>query len=141
MAYLPRGIAPELLLSQVKNTMPYLFQQEEGDDRFGAFLPAQVLREFERQPADGLLSHFEYFRLCVSCHYLTCGTPVPTDVDNQIRLKLWPEALPVDTALEMARFVLESRKWEFTLVSTRFSFGSQDGPWSGSPCLRRLIAR
>jgi hypothetical protein len=32
----PRGIAPELLVSQVRNTMPYLF---EGDDPPPAALP------------------------------------------------------------------------------------------------------
>ena len=88
MAQLPRGISPDLLQSQVRNTMPYLF---EG--AVVGFPPADTLRAYEPgQP----LTHFEYFRLCLSSHYLSCATPVPTDVDNQIRLKLWPKALPVD---------------------------------------------
>src|SRR5688500_16620868 len=107
MAQLPRGIAPDLLLSQVRNTMPYLFAQE---DAAVAFPPAAVLRDFASR-VDEPLSHFEYFRLCLSSHYLTCATPVPTDVDNQIRRKLWPAELPLETALEMAELVLASRSW------------------------------
>ncbi len=116
---LPRGIAPELLLSQVKNTMPYLFEEQEDGLALGPFYPAQVLREYEGKVGQGL-SHFEYFRLCMSCHYLTCATPVPTDVDNQIRKKLWPKELPLEVALQMSALVLESRSWDFTLVSSRY---------------------
>jgi hypothetical protein len=75
-----------------------------------------VLRAYE--PGQDL-SHFEYFRLCLSSHFLTCATPVPTDVDNQIRLKLWPKGLPLESALAMAGLVLESRRWDFSRVSER----------------------
>ncbi len=130
MTYLPRGIAPELLLSQVKNTMPYLFDPEVGETSLGRFIPAGVLREYEGEVAKAKpLSHFEYFRLCVSSHYLTCATPVPTDVDNQIRYKLWPEQLPLEVALQMAQFVLESRHWDFTQVGTRYTYGAAESPW------------
>ncbi len=54
---------------------------------------------------------------------------MPTDVDNQIRQKLWPAGLPLATALAMADFVLASRKWDFTLVSTRFVRGATGTPW------------
>jgi hypothetical protein len=126
-----RGIAPELLLSQVKNTMPYLFPNrlnDEAEKAFGSFVPAQILREYDRKKPE-TLNHFEYFRLCLSSHYLTCATPVPTDVDNQIRYKLWPKDLALTEALEMAQLVLESRKWDFTLVTRRFAFGAQGTPW------------
>ena len=74
MAYLPRGIAPELLVSQVKNTMPYLFQLKEGDALLDRFPPSRVLRNFEAEqlsrpagtPMAEPLSHFEYFKLCLS---------------------------------------------------------------------------
>jgi hypothetical protein len=128
MAYLPRGIAPELLLAQVKNTMPYLFGSEIQEAPLGRFVPASVLRDYETQ-AGQPLSHFEYFRLCLSSHYLTCGTPVPTDVDNQIRHKLWPAHLPLEIALQMAQLVLESRQWDFTLVSSRSTWGASESPW------------
>ena len=150
MAYLSRGIDPELLFSQVKNTMPYLFESGVGETPLGHFVPATVLREYEVSlkgtaekgavekgvANDRLrhsLSHFEYFRLCVSSHYLTCGSLVPTDVDNQIRRKLWPAELPLEVALEMAQLVLESRKWDFTQVSSRFVYGAAGSPWEKEP--------
>jgi hypothetical protein len=142
MAHLKRGIAPDLLVSQVKNTMPYLFDPEpkskdlakeaDGEAAFGQFPPAKLLKEYERSLPEEL-SHFEYFRLCLSCHYLTCGTPVPTDVDNQIRLTLWPAHLPLEDALEMAELVLESRSWDFTAVTGRAAYGALGGPWEKEP--------
>ncbi len=128
MAYLPRGISVELLISQVRNTMPYLFDSEGAETPFEDFIPARVVRDHSNQLGSPL-SHFEYFRLCVSCHYLTCATPVPTDVDNQIRLKLWPLELPIEIAIQMAQWVLASRSWEFNQVSKRFTFGALGSPW------------
>lgn len=124
MSQFPRGIAPDLLLSQVRNTMPYLFESEDGERIEKAFAPARVLREFAKTP-DAELSHYEYFRLCLSSHYLTCGTPVPTDVDNQIRQKLWPQNLPLDLALEMTDLVLASHDYDFTQVSSRNVYGAK----------------
>lgn len=134
MVQLRRGIAPELLLSQVKNTMPYLFESEAGTDAFADFIPAKILREYDRiKPEE--LSHFEYYKLCLSSHYLTCGTPVPTDVDNQIRHKLWPAHLPLEDALAMAQLVLESRRWDFTLVSNRVAYGA-----AGTPLAKNVLS-
>jgi len=130
MAHLPRGIDPQLLLSQVKGTMPYL---AEDLALAGHFPPARVLADYAQADPSAPLSHFEYFRLCVSSHYLTCATPVPTDVDNQIRHKLWPAELPLDTALEMARLVLESRRWDFNQVTARFVCGAEGTPWAQEP--------
>jgi hypothetical protein len=123
----PRGIAPELLVSQVRNTMPYLFEGE-APTALRALPPAQVLRA--RAPAAAApLDHLEYFRLCVSAHLLTCGTPVPTDVDNQIRLKLWPAGLPLETAARMTELVLECRTWDFRPLSTRWTQGAKGTLW------------
>ncbi len=129
MVYLPRGIDPKLLLSQVKNTMPYLFDLEVNESPLGQFLPGKILRAYSEE--DQSLSHFEYFRLCLCSHYLTCATPVPTDVDNQIRHKLWPAALPLETALQMAQLVVESYHWDFVLVSNRVihGLGGHMGEW------------
>ena len=65
----------ELLLSQVKNTMPYLFAPEAGGTPLSHFPAACILREYEKS-APETLSHFEYFKLCVSSHYLTYETPL-----------------------------------------------------------------
>ena len=118
MVYLPRGIDPELLVSQVQNTMPYLFEPAVAGTPLGNFKPAEILRA-----GAAIETHLDYFKLCVSSHFLSCATPVPTDVDNQIRLKLWPEQLPVDVAVAMADFVLGSRDWDYTQVSTRWVSG------------------
>jgi hypothetical protein len=120
----PRGISPELLVSQVKNTMPYVFE----DASWARFEPALVVRAEDAEPGRAL-DHFDYFRLCLSSHYLTCGTPVPTDVDNEIRRKLWPAGLPLDVAFRMTDLVLASRKWDSTRVSSRFVRGAKGTPW------------
>jgi hypothetical protein len=117
---LPRGISPDLLVSQVRNTAPYLFDDPPG--QAGATTPAGFVRAYASAPRE--LGHAEYFRLCLSAHYLTCATPVPTDVDNQIRKKLWPDGLPLATALEMAGLVLESRSWDFEPLTSRSSGGA-----------------
>lgn len=114
--------------------MPYLFESD-GEGSLARFPPGQVLRSyakrFEEEGEEDPLTHFEYFNLCLSAHFLSCGTPVPTDVDNQIRLKLWPAELPLETALEMSERVLVSRFWNFTQVSTRFNTGAKGSPWEG----------
>lgn len=122
-----RGIAPDLLLSQVKNTIPYALDDSKI---LANFPPAQVLKKLEKNlentgktAKEIELSHFEYFELCLSCHYLTVASPVPTDVDNQIRYRLWPKELPAETALQMAKLTLESRKWDFSLVTQRIAHG------------------
>jgi hypothetical protein len=153
MAQLPRGIAPDILVSQVINTMPYLFDSHEGEELEGKYPPVKIVREFAARthvsPAQTFLAeasharvsrghtsnvhtsltHLEYFKLCLSSHYLTVATPVPTDVDNQIRQKLWPKQLPLDVALEMASLVLSSHDYDFALVTNRFAYGAQGSPY------------
>lgn len=118
----PRGIAPELLVSQIRSTAPYVF----GDDtpEVAATPPAAFVRSLEPE-ALGSLSHADYFRLCLSAHFLTCATPVPTDVDNQIRKKLWPPGLPLATVLPMASLVLESAGWDFGPLTGRSCAGAR----------------
>lgn len=133
MATLTRGIAPELLLSQVKNTAPWLFEKAWSAAELATLPPLSVLKDYDSTlGSDGQgrdLTHFEYFQLCLSAHYVTCASPVPTDVDNQIRKKLWPAELPAEVALEMASWVLSAREWNYQPVSARFSFGAAGTPW------------
>lgn len=123
-----RGISPELLVSQVRSTAPYVFEDPSSAPDVIASAPAEIVRAYDREPPASL-SHFEYFRLCLAAHYLTCATPVPTDVDNQIRRKLWAPGLPLATALEMAELVLESRGWDFTALTSRASYGAAGTEW------------
>jgi hypothetical protein len=107
---LPRGVRPDILLEQVKNTAPFLFD-----------LPAQpYIKTLTDIRTTQSLSHPEYFRLCLSAHWATVGTFVPTDVDNQIRHKLWHPALSKELVLEMAKTVHESHDWDFRPVTTRW---------------------
>ena len=122
-------IAPELLVSQVESTAPYVFAEEETVPGLFASEPVRILRESIRGPLPSPPSeHAAYFRLCLAAHYATCATPVPTDVDNQIRKKLWGTSLPLATALEMGRTVLESRRWDFVPLTSRASHGAAGTP-------------
>ena len=120
MAEHPRGIDPALLVSQIQNTMPYLFAADREQWSVSGTAPAKFVLSW----GGGPLSHAEYFRLCLSAHYLTCATPVPTDVDNQIRKKLWPRDLALASALDMADLVLESHDWDFSAMSSRWVKGA-----------------
>src|SRR5690606_26575855 len=119
-----RGIAPELLLSQIRNTAPYVFGDEPDAASIVATPPAAFVRSLDPE-ALGALSHAGYYRLCLSAHYLTCATLVPTDVDNQIRQKLWTRSLPLATVLEMGQLVLESGGWDFRPLTTRACCGAK----------------
>lgn len=119
----PRGISPELLISQVKNTAPYLFTEAPLPNDLQNLEPVAFLRAW-RARAEPDLTHLEYFKLCLSSHLLSCATPVPTDVDLQIRSKLWHEKLPLETTLEMADLVIRSRHWDFCGISKRFLNGA-----------------
>jgi hypothetical protein len=123
-----RGIAPETLVAQVRSTMPYLF--DGADAALASLPPARVVLDIVPGRA---LSHAEYFALCLSAHYLTCATLVPTDVDNAIRLKLWPEGLPLATALEMGALVVASHDWDFTPLGARVCMGAPGSAWADAP--------
>ena len=129
MNHFKRGIAPDLLLSQVRNTMPYLFDLNQEDSELGRLAPSRVLREFASRPVPSSMDHYTYYQLCLSSHFLTCGTLVPTDVDNQIRLKLWPAQISLPVVLKMADLILDCQKWDFTLLSKRFTYGAVGSPW------------
>ena len=99
------------MLDQVRNTIPFLFENSiEPNHSYLALL---------RDTATDL-SHEDYFRLLLSAHFATVSSFVPTDVDNQIRFKLWHPGLPLPTLLIMMETVIESAHWDLTALSTRF---------------------
>jgi hypothetical protein len=126
-----RGIAPELLLSLVENTAPWLFSGRAPLTPYTAV----VLEAADRAKAGALkLSHYEYFALCLACHYTTVATFVPTDVDNQIRKNLWHPDLPAEISRKMAELVLASLQWDFRPLTRRaLEFGDyvcgHQGEW------------
>jgi hypothetical protein len=109
-----RGIDPEILLSHVKNTAPFIFTQSS---------PSTPYLDFVRNSKTQKLSHFEYFQLCLSSHYSTVATFVPTDVDNQIRKNLWDQPLANEITDAMAELVLDSLNWDFRPVTARYQEG------------------
>lgn len=113
---LPRGIAPALLLRNVSTTAPYWL--EGAND-----LAPKYVHTLRSQNSQGTLSHADYFRLCLSAHFATVATFVPTDVDNTIRFKLWQTGM--ESIDSMARIVLEAYHWDTRPVSTRWV----DSPW------------
>lgn len=123
----PRGVPPAILLDQVRNTVPFIW--DIGASPFLDILKSHTERE---------LSQSEYFRLCLSAHYGTVGSFVPTDVDNQIRFRLWHPAVPAEEIIRMAELVMEAVAWDPRPVSTRFVLNSagrgrvlsgHDGEW------------
>jgi hypothetical protein len=119
-----RGITPETLLEHVRNTIPYALSSNTPPTT--PYL--RTVWEASRRPPDSAaLSHFEYFRLCVSSHFSTVSSFVPTDVDNQIRHKLWhPELSPGDCSA-MVALVTEALHWDMTVLSRRFVRGPESG--------------
>ncbi len=118
----PRGVAVAQLLALVRNTAPYLFS--EGSVIRAPFV--EKLRQAAARAAEPE-SHVEYFQLCVSAHYATCSAFVPTDVDNQIRFRLWHPSLDLDAVRAMAAIALEARAWPVTEVSARWVRGPASG--------------
>jgi hypothetical protein len=123
---LPQGIIPRILLEHVKNTSPYLFEWR-GD------LPPHIrtLQKtgewIQRMGPDLTLDHPDYFELCVSAHWATVATFVPTDVDNQIRFRLWHPAIDLESLSAMTDTVVRSREWPWTQVSARWVKGPKSG--------------
>ena len=107
------GIAPGNLLEQVRNTAPFLFEAPP----YPVSGPLSYLRRL--QDADARpLNAASYYTLCLSAHWATAGTFVPTDVDNAIRWRLWQDAAPSQCAA-FAERVLESLSWDYRPMTGR----------------------
>lgn len=127
---LRRGVAPEILLSHVRNTMPFLFEDPQNWIKKAPHLEP-LLSQFSPE------SDFEYFRYCLTAHHATVSSFVPTDVDNQIRLHLWQGNPSTEVLQKMAELVLESNRWDYRPVSPRWvqspetgaRLAGHDGEW------------
>lgn len=132
----PRGVAPAILLEQVRNTAPFVLDPtfaptSRARAPYLATLAALNDSRFNSE------SHLDYYRLCLSAHYGTVATFVPTDVDNQIRFKLWHPILDTATVKAMAELVAQSHQWDTRPVSRRFVqnpetgaiLGGHNGEW------------
>ncbi len=118
-----RGIAPEILLTHVENTAPWIRAGRAPPSPYHSVLEAAFQGKAQ-------FDHYEYFELCLSAHYATVATFVPTDVDNQIRRHLWHGSLPAEVSRRMAELVLRSLEWDFRPVTARY----QEAPGNGYVC-------
>ncbi len=115
-----KGIAPPILISQIRNTAPFILHPgfTPGDDEPHLSFLRRAAETLDREPLQ-FEDPARYFELCLATHHATVATFVPTDVDNHIRFKLWPPSTPIETIIALADTVLASRGWSNRSVSTR----------------------
>ena len=116
------GIAPNILLKHIESTAPFLFKgQLETNGKEKNFLAKLI---FYKKNLNLLknIDLAEYFHICMSAHWTTAGTFVPTDVDNQIREGLWKHEQVGKHLEKMARITIDSWTWDYTEVTNRKSF-------------------
>jgi hypothetical protein len=121
------GIDAELLVSQVKSTASWLWEDPRAQRVAEALVPCG--RE-ER----GL----SYFRLLLAAHFATVATFVPTDVDARIRHHAWVAMESAPEVAEACAVVDEVARWDATWVSARTvedaggrPISGHDGEWLG----------
>ena len=134
-------IGPETLISQVRNTAPFLNPCTSEPRQLidlgktpGGFL--RILGNWENilrphlTPGQQLQ---DYFALCLACHHATVATFIPTDVDTKIRGILWQASADPDVLRPMLRLALDSRHWSEDGISVRAVrgvSGHQGEQWS-----------
>lgn len=121
------GISPNILLKNVENTAPFLFQGEietSGPNR--AYL-AKLIFYKKNLKALAHIDLTEYFNLCLAAHWTTAGTFVPTDVDNQIREGLWRHETVGAHIQKMAKLTIESWQWDYEQVTNRKTYNPARG--------------
>lgn len=120
------GIAPNILLQHVENTAPFLFKGElDTTGPKKEFL--EKLRFYKKNLKQlNNINLAEYFHICLCAHWSTAGTFVPTDVDNQIRETLWKHGHIMKHIEKMARTTIDSWTWDYSQVTSRKSYNSQN---------------
>ncbi len=121
------GIAPNLLLKDVENTAPFIFKGEVSTDApYLGYLQKLV---FYKKNLNALkhLNLAEYFYLCMSAHWATAGTFVPTNVDNQIREGLWKHKEIQRYLEKMARITIDAWLWDYEPVTNRKAYNLATG--------------
>lgn len=122
-----KWIAPDTLITQVRNTAPFLaFPKPEpgrlielGDSPDGFI---RILGSWRNLLSETLTPEEQlqdYFALCFSCHQATVGTFVPTDVDAKIRGVLWRETKDPQVLRPMLQFAFHAQKWTEEGVSLK----------------------
>lgn len=133
-------IGPKILLGLVRTAAPYLFDGSAPafaappDASGGRLADAgagplgwwAVVRRADR--TEELVAAAEptaeqwtdYFALCVSAHFASAATYVPTDVDTKIRDRLWFAPRPPDELARLRDFTLGLKSWDLRSNSRRY---------------------
>jgi len=122
-----QGIAPNILLKHVENTVPFLFQAEIDTSGEAKAYLAKLVFYKKNLKALNQIDLGEYFHLCLAAHWATAGTYVPTDVDNQIREGLWRHETVGKHIQKMAKLTIESWTWNYEQVTNRKSYNPVRG--------------
>jgi hypothetical protein len=110
----PAGIAPTLLLEQVKGTAPWAFAIEPPLPAAAILARAPEIEERWRNSGGGE----DYFVALLAAHFTTVATFCPTDVDVRIRQHAWAGLSKERLASAVAR-VEEVARWAVPPVSAR----------------------
>ncbi len=122
------SIVPTLLIEQVRMAAPFLFTGPEPVGPAHRYL--RVLRAYGGRELNAL----EYYELCLSAHWATAGSFVPTDVDNGIRWKHWQSVQP-GLVEEQTKLVLEAGAWDYAPVTAKIAgagvrrLSTHEGTW------------
>ena len=144
MTRVKAGIAPELVLSQVKNTAAWLWDDERARPATKA-LDAVDAATRDRDAPDGSGA---YLRLLLSAHWATVATFVPTDVDARIRHHAWAAMESEEEITRACDVVDEIAALDVHAVSARVvdsehgTMCGHDGEWLGvrAGALGRAVA-
>ncbi len=116
------GIAPNLLLKDIEITAPFIFKGEidlSGNNR--AYL-AKLVGYKKNLNSLKYIDLTEYFSVCMAAHWSTAGTFVPTNVDNQIRERLWKHKDTSKHIEKMARVTIDAWNWDYEQVTNRKAY-------------------
>lgn len=121
------GIAPNILLTHVINTAPFLFNGEIDTSGKNRDYLAKLVFYKKNLNAFKNIDLTEYFNICMAAHWTTAGTFVPTDVDNQIRKGLWEHSDIKKNIERMAKITIDSWTWDYEQVTNRKSYNPERG--------------
>lgn len=118
-----RGVQPRILLGYVRTTVPFLFDTHRSlalAQVHAPHLGFLLSVDHTLGVTEPRLTHADYLKLCLAAHHATVASYVPTDVDGQIRFKLWDPQLPVEDIRALAEHVEDSLDWDCRFVSRRW---------------------
>ncbi len=110
----PAGVAPKVLLEQVKSTAPWAFALEPPVPSVAILERAPEIEKRWRAGGGGE----DYLVALLAAHYTTVATFCPTDVDNRIRQSEWASLEGPRLASAVTR-VEEAAQWPVPPVSAR----------------------